>query len=446
MYSLSLPSFSLPLQRFFLSPSPSHSLSSTFSFPPLALASAAALQADLEPDVAPMPQSLAAPDAAAPPTARLDGSFSSFMHEMQLPHKLQTMALHSILCLNRLLAPRDGGDSGDDNGGRGGGGGRDGGGTDGSGGDGGASAPTAPEGIVAVCRHLRSLGQFGPTAFLSGFYGTAELPQAFCRLCAVWGGTYMLGNSAYTIALREGAVAGIRNARGHATRCEWLVLNGDVRVSGGERHEPSERAARSAHGREAIARCVCVLNSAVLGGGDETLCFATLFTGSAAGDCSDGDTVVFVLQQDASAAVCPDGKVLLHLSARATADEDPRTLLEPVLNRLLSAQRSDTTPDAADADADANADADADAAGNARAGATAHTGPRVLWGAFFSLPLRSPLPAGRSWAVPSNLLCLDDSSLSATCDGAVAAARGHFRKICPDADFLPPREEEEGHD
>uniref|UniRef100_A0A7S4BNJ5 Uncharacterized protein n=1 Tax=Chrysotila carterae TaxID=13221 RepID=A0A7S4BNJ5_CHRCT len=101
---------------------------------------------------------------------------------------------------------------------------------------------------------------------------------------------------------------------------------------------------------------------------------------------------------------------------------------------------------AEDNKADANADADADAAGNARAGATAHTGPRVLWGAFFSLPLRSPLPAGRSWAVPSNLLCLDDSSLSATCDGAVAAARGHFRKICPDADFLPPREEEEGHD
>jgi RAB protein geranylgeranyltransferase component A len=35
--------------------------------------------------------------------------------------------------------------------------------------------------------------RFGNTPFLWSMYGAGELPQAFCRLCAVFGGTYYLG-------------------------------------------------------------------------------------------------------------------------------------------------------------------------------------------------------------------------------------------------------------
>ena len=40
--------------------------------------------------------------------------------------------------------------------------------------------------------HLNSLGRFGNTAFLLPLYGSGEVAQAFCRVCAVWGGTYRL--------------------------------------------------------------------------------------------------------------------------------------------------------------------------------------------------------------------------------------------------------------
>ena len=36
------------------------------------------------------------------------------------------------------------------------------------------------------------MGRFGTTAFLTTLYGSGEVPQAFCRLCAVNGGIYLL--------------------------------------------------------------------------------------------------------------------------------------------------------------------------------------------------------------------------------------------------------------
>ena len=40
--------------------------------------------------------------------------------------------------------------------------------------------------------HLSSLGRYGSTAFLWPMYGISETSQAFCRLAAIFGATYML--------------------------------------------------------------------------------------------------------------------------------------------------------------------------------------------------------------------------------------------------------------
>jgi RAB protein geranylgeranyltransferase component A len=50
------------------------------------------------------------------------------------------------------------------------------------------------EGLAATQKFLLSLGRFGNTPFLWPMYGSGELPQAFCRLCAVFGGVYYLVN------------------------------------------------------------------------------------------------------------------------------------------------------------------------------------------------------------------------------------------------------------
>jgi len=51
---------------------------------------------------------------------------------------------------------------------------------------------STPEGLDALYRHLLSMGRYGDTGLLTPLYGVGEVPQAFCRACAVWGGIYML--------------------------------------------------------------------------------------------------------------------------------------------------------------------------------------------------------------------------------------------------------------
>lgn len=52
-----------------------------------------------------------------------------------------------------------------------------------------------PEGVARTKKFLSSLGRYGNTPFLFPMYGCGEIPQCFCRLCAVFGGVYCLKRS-----------------------------------------------------------------------------------------------------------------------------------------------------------------------------------------------------------------------------------------------------------
>ncbi|RXN05851.1 rab s geranylgeranyltransferase component A 2-like protein [Labeo rohita] len=51
------------------------------------------------------------------------------------------------------------------------------------------------EGLKATQHFLRCLGRYGNTPFLFPLYGLGEIPQCFCRMCAVFGGIYCLRHS-----------------------------------------------------------------------------------------------------------------------------------------------------------------------------------------------------------------------------------------------------------
>lgn len=52
---------------------------------------------------------------------------------------------------------------------------------------------TFEEGIAVIRTYITSIGRYGNTPFLFPMYGCGEIPQCFCRLCAVFGGIYCLG-------------------------------------------------------------------------------------------------------------------------------------------------------------------------------------------------------------------------------------------------------------
>lgn len=62
-------------------------------------------------------------------------------------------------------------------------------------------------------RHLNSMGRFGTTAFLTPLYGVSEVAQAFCRMCAVFGGIYILRRRPVALVVNKArAVVALRAA------------------------------------------------------------------------------------------------------------------------------------------------------------------------------------------------------------------------------------------
>ena len=81
-------------------------------------------------------------------------------------------------------------------------------------------------GLKATQNFLRSLGRYGNTPFLWSLYGAGELPQAFCRMCAVFGGIYCLRKTVKSLVLDEDgkkclAVISEDNQR---LNTQWLVM------------------------------------------------------------------------------------------------------------------------------------------------------------------------------------------------------------------------------
>lgn len=61
------------------------------------------------------------------------------------------------------------------------------------------------EGMERTKKFLQSLGRYGNTPFIFPMYGCGEIPQCFCRLCAVFGGIYCLKRQISAINVNEDA-------------------------------------------------------------------------------------------------------------------------------------------------------------------------------------------------------------------------------------------------
>merc|ERR1719412_3117187 len=84
------------------------------------------------------------------------------------------------------------------------------------------------EGLKATQKFLASLGRFGNTPFLYSSFGAGELPQAFCRLCAVFGGTYYLGRSIEALITdANNQCVGIISD-GLRINCQKVVMRGQI--------------------------------------------------------------------------------------------------------------------------------------------------------------------------------------------------------------------------
>ncbi|UPQ99851.1 rab GDP dissociation inhibitor protein [Chloropicon primus] len=225
---------------------------------------------------------------------------------------------------------------------------------DGEGGE--EEGPSAEEGRQRLYKYAKSINRFGPGvgALLACNYGNGELSQAFCRLAAVHGATYVL-NYAPTRAEalpascpEEGAgeqekpdTYEVHIKGAVPVRCKKILLGPEVSLSSDRNEEVGK-----------VFRCACVAKKkespAKKGGNIQLHVFSPHTVGG------NPHTIRAVCIEGNALNTCgSESLVVIYLSCRAQAQNpssertSPRHVLEGALCKLASLQDLDGAPELA---------------------------------------------------------------------------------------------------
>ncbi|KAJ4446648.1 hypothetical protein ANN_13345 [Periplaneta americana] len=290
------------------------------------------------------------------------------------------------------------------------------------------------EGVARTQRFLNSLGRYGNTPFLWPMYGSGEIPQCFCRLCAVFGGLYHLKRAAEALIVSEvdskttcqGIVSG-----GQRLETEHLVL--------GVGYAPPDFLQTAPPG--GLSRGIFITDRSILPADKESL---TLLQFPPVDGVSEPVTVIEV---GPSTNACPPGMYVVHMTCKQqkTARED----LQAVVENLLHMEFSDGTVTRIDTDTQSTQTASPkkhsqDGEGGEEGeeeerkeknDSVSALKPQVLWSLFFNCPETSECDLTAN--VPANVFLCSGPDLDLDFEFAVKQAKEIFTKMYPDSEFLP---------
>jgi Rab GDP dissociation inhibitor len=106
-----------------------------------------------------------------------------------------------------------------------------------------------PETLSRIQLYTTSLQRYGLSPYIYTLYGLGELPQAFARLSAVYGGTYMLDKTIHSIQFdKEGKVQGIE------------LDDGQIKIKCSKIIADSSYFPHKVQKTSQVIRCICILN------------------------------------------------------------------------------------------------------------------------------------------------------------------------------------------
>lgn len=255
------------------------------------------------------------------------------------------------------------------------------------------------DGLQATKKFLQCLGRYGNTPFLFPMYGQGEIPQCFCRLCAVFGGIYCLRHSVQCLVVDK-----------ESGRCKAIVDHFGQRISANyfivEDSYLSERTCTNVCYRQ-ISRAVLITDQSVLNTDSEQQISILSVP-----PVDPGKPAVCVIELCSSSMTCMKDTYLVHLTCPST--KTAREDLEPVVQKLFHLNTEKETE-------------------NEEPGK-----PRVLWAVYFNMRDSSGVEKDAYSGLPSNVYVCSgpDSALGNDC--AVKQAEAIFREMFPAEDFCPP--------
>ncbi|XP_054069663.1 rab proteins geranylgeranyltransferase component A 1 isoform X2 [Rissa tridactyla] len=258
---------------------------------------------------------------------------------------------------------------------------------------------SALEGLQATKKFLQCLGRYGNTPFLFPLYGQGEIPQCFCRLCAVFGGIYCLRHSVQCFVVDK-----------ESGRCKAIVDHFGQRISADyfivEDSYLSESVCTNVSYRQ-ISRAVLITDQSVLNTDSEQQ--VSILT---VPPMDLGKPAVCVIELCSSTMTCMKDTYLVHLTCPST--KTAREDLEPVVQKLFNLNTEKETE---------NEELEK---------------PRVLWAVYFNMRDSSGIDKNSYDGLPSNVYVCSgpDSALGNDC--AVKQAEAIFQEMFPAEEFCPP--------
>lgn len=261
------------------------------------------------------------------------------------------------------------------------------------------SSCTTLDGLKATKKFLQCLGRFGNTPFLFPLYGQGEIPQCFCRMCAVFGGIYCLRHKIQCLVIDK-----------ESRRCNAVIDHLGQRISAKyfivEDSYLSEETCSNIHYKH-ISRAVLITDQSVLKiDSDQQISILTV------PPVEPATCAVRVTELCSSSMTCMKDTYLVHLtcSSSKTAKED----LEPVVKMLF-------TP---------YTEADTDEGELKK--------PRILWALYFNMRDSSGVSRTSYKGLPSNVYVCSGPDCALGNDHAVKQAETLFQEIFPGEEFCPP--------
>ncbi|XP_056302629.1 rab proteins geranylgeranyltransferase component A 1 [Danio aesculapii] len=258
------------------------------------------------------------------------------------------------------------------------------------------------EGLKATQHFLRCLGRYGNTPFLFPLYGLGEIPQCFCRMCAVFGGIYCLRHSVQCLVVdkESNKVKAVIDTRGQKIGCSHFVVE-DSYIREEQRQSTDYRQ---------ISRAVLITDRSVMPSeSDQQISLVTVPPVKSSGPA------VRMVELCSSSMTCMPGTCLVHLtcSSSGTAQQD----LAPVVSQLFDVP---TTPGEDPSE-----------------GTEEISKPAVLWVMYFNMRDTSAMDSS-CYSLPSNVHVCTGPDAGLGSDYSIKLAESVFHCLLPDEEFCPP--------
>lgn len=278
----------------------------------------------------------------------------------------------------------------------------------------------------AIYTYQASVMRFGTkTPFLYPNFGTGELSQAFCRLSAVHGGTYVLRRGAAALVRSPESVEqnnsegaeyhlGVVTTAGDVVRAKYVFLSHDLRSPGQEKEAD-------------IWHAIAVLDGSVMKAGEPDRVMITVPRGAVGNRAS----AVRIRQVDAAVKVCPEAYYILYVETieHGGTEHDIRNVLQNYVNLNENDDFKEFSPDPEKA-ARAHQNGDTHKPNDSRA----HFKPNCLWAISYA---RTCSPSEND--VTGGIVHVSASEMEHDMDEVIREAERCFKVVHPDREFLAPR-------